>query len=79
MMTEPELDSVYTHLCQSMTRLGEQQAPLFMARLALLAFNRLGDAAVARALIDTAERGLGASPGAADPNPGSPAKEGKRT
>lgn len=62
-MTEPELDAVYTHLCQTMTRLGEAQAPLFLARLALLAFERLGDAAAAQALIDAAADDLiGAAP-----------------
>lgn len=53
-MTEQDRDVVYTHLCQSMTRLGEARAPLFLARLALLAFERLGDAAAAQALIDAA-------------------------
>ena len=57
-MTEQELDLVYTRLCRVMTRLGEAQAPLFLARLALLAFDRLGDAAVASALIDAAADGL---------------------
>lgn len=53
-MTEPDRDVVYTHLCHTMTRLGEAQTPLFLARLALLAFERLGDAAAARQLIDAA-------------------------
>jgi hypothetical protein len=41
-----------------MTRLGEAQAPLFLARLALLAFERLGDAEAAQALIDAAAADL---------------------
>ncbi len=66
-MTEQELDAVYTHLCQTMTRLGEAQSPLFLARLALLAFERMGDAASAQALIDAAGAGM------ADAAPGGPA------
>jgi hypothetical protein len=53
-MTEQELDVVYTRLCHTMTQFGEAHAPLFLARLALLAFDRLGDAAAAHALIDAA-------------------------
>lgn len=53
-MTEQELDAVYTRLCHTITQLGEAQAPLFLARLALLAFERLGDAAQAHALIEAA-------------------------
>lgn len=57
-MTEQELDAVYTRLCHTMTQLGEAQAPLFLARLALLAFERLGDAAQAHALIEAAAFGF---------------------
>jgi hypothetical protein len=57
-MSEQELDVVYTRMCQTMTRLGEAQAPLFLARLALLAFERLGDAEAAQALIDAAAADL---------------------
>jgi hypothetical protein len=53
-MTDSELDAVYTRLCQTMTQLGENQAPLFLARFAMLAMDRLGDAAVAEQLIDAA-------------------------
>ena len=44
-MTEAELDAAYTHLCKTMTELGEARAPLFLARFALLAMMRIGDAA----------------------------------
>lgn len=53
-MTDSELDAVYTRLCKTMTQLGENQAPLFLARFAMLAIDRLGDAAVAEQLIDAA-------------------------
>lgn len=53
-MTDSELDAVYTRLCKTMTQLGENQAPLFLARFAMLAIERLGDAAVAQQLIDAA-------------------------
>jgi hypothetical protein len=57
-LTDSDLDITYTCLCTTMTRLGEPQAPLFLARLALLALTRLGDAAQALALIDEAAAGL---------------------
>jgi hypothetical protein len=53
-MTEAELDAVYTHLCKTMTELGEARAPLFLARFALLAMVRIGDAAVVQHLTDAA-------------------------
>ena len=43
-MTDSELDTVYTQLCKTMTELGEAHAPLFLARFALLAIDRIGDA-----------------------------------
>ena len=43
-MTDSELDDVYTPLCKTMTRLGEPNAPLFLARFALLAIERIDDA-----------------------------------
>jgi hypothetical protein len=53
-MTEAELDAAYTHLCKTMTELGEARAPLFLARFALLAMMRIGDAAVVQGLTDAA-------------------------
>lgn len=53
-MTDTELDAVYTRLCKTMTQLGEAHAPLFLARFAMLAIDRLGDAAVAQQLLDAA-------------------------
>ncbi len=49
-----ELDAVYTHFCKTMTRVGEPTSPLFLARFALLAMERIGDAAVIDALISAA-------------------------
>ena len=43
-LTDTELDQAYTHLCRTMTRLGEASATLFLARFALLAMTRIGDA-----------------------------------
>lgn len=55
-MTEAELDVAYSDLCRTMTRLGEAQTPLYLARFALLAMTRIGDpAAVARLIADAAE------------------------
>jgi hypothetical protein len=58
-MSDAELDQLYTHLCRTMTGLGEANATLFLARFALLAMTRLGDAAAARELIAAAAQGLG--------------------
>ena len=53
-MTEAELDAAYTHLCKTMTELGETRAPLFLARFALLAMVRIGDADAVQGLTDAA-------------------------
>lgn len=53
-MTEAELDTAYTHLCKTMTELGEARAPLFLARFALLAMVRIGDPAAVQDLADAA-------------------------
>lgn len=53
-MTEAELDTAYTHLCKTMTELGEARAPLFLARFSLLAMVRIGDADVVQRLTDAA-------------------------
>jgi len=53
-MTDSELDAAYAHLCTTMTRLGEAQAPLFLARFALLAMTRIGDRDAVRTLVDAA-------------------------
>lgn len=64
-MTESELDGLYTHLCRTMTELGERRTPLFLARFALLAISRIDDAATARRLIGEARDGLNGP----DPDP----------
>ncbi|MBV8261900.1 MAG: hypothetical protein JO239_13375 [Paraburkholderia sp.] len=60
-MTDSELDSVYTHLCKTMTGLGEANGPLFLARFALLAIERIGDAQACLGLIDAAGENISAS------------------
>ena len=57
-MNSSELDRAYTHLCHTMTRLGEAQSPLFMARLALLALERFDDAQAAQEWIDAAAKDM---------------------
>jgi hypothetical protein len=57
-MTDSQLDDVYTSLCKTMTRLGESTAPLFLARFALLAIERIDDAPAALRLIDAAAQDL---------------------
>lgn len=53
-LTTAELDQVYTHLCKTMTRLGEGNAALFLARFALLAIARIGEAEAALRLVEAA-------------------------
>ena len=57
-MDDHDLDLVYTSLCQTMTVLGETQISLFLARFAMLAITRCGDAATAQQLIKAAATGL---------------------
>ena len=57
-MNESELDSVYTLLCKTMTELGEPRSPLFLARFALLAIDRIGDPELVQQLIADAGEGL---------------------
>lgn len=59
-MTEAELDAVYTHLCKTMTQLGEARASLFLARFALLSMVRIGDAAAVQEMIDAAAADMAA-------------------
>jgi hypothetical protein len=62
-MTEGELDAAYTHLCQTMTQLGEARAPLFLARFALLAMVRIGDSAALQGMVDAAAADIAAEAG----------------
>jgi len=57
-MTDSELDRVYTRLCKTMTELGEANAPLFLARFALLAMEQIGNAQASLDLIDAAREGM---------------------
>lgn len=57
-MTDSELDTVYSRLCKTMTEAGETQAPLFLARFALLAIERIGNADAALGLIAAAREDL---------------------
>jgi len=59
-MTEAELDAAYTHLCKTMTELGEARAPLFLARFALLAMVRIGNVAVVQEMTDAAAADIAA-------------------
>jgi hypothetical protein len=56
---DSELDAIYTHLCKTMTELGEPNALLFLARFALLAVDRLDDRETAIRLIEAAAENLG--------------------
>lgn len=54
MLTDQELDDVYTKACYAMTELGEAKQSLFLARLALLLMKEVGDAGRIRAAIESA-------------------------
>ncbi|KVC24053.1 hypothetical protein NUV26_28430 [Burkholderia pseudomultivorans] len=58
MMTDADRDTLYTALCTTMTRIGETDAPLFLARFALLAIEAIGDTATVAQLIADAGDGL---------------------
>jgi hypothetical protein len=55
-MTEQDLDTSYTSLCEAITRVGEQRAPLFLAMLSLSLIARQADAGDVLALIAQAEK-----------------------
>ncbi len=54
MLTDQELDEVYTQACCAMTEVGEARTPLYLARLALLLMKEVGDVARIRAAIEAA-------------------------
>lgn len=61
MMTDTERDTLYTDLCRTMTRIGEADASLFLARFALLSIEAIGDTATVARLIADASDGLPAA------------------
>ena len=54
MLTDQELDEVYTQACTTMTEVGEAKMPLFLARLALLLMKEVGDSRRIRSAIEAA-------------------------
>ncbi|RQS99570.1 hypothetical protein [Burkholderia seminalis] len=58
MITDIERDTLYTDLCRTMTRIGETDAPLFLARFALLSIETIADPAIVARLIADAGEGL---------------------
>lgn len=61
-MNEADLDALYTRMCHTMTALGEAQAPLYLARFALLALTQIDDRATIERLITEAAQGLAPAP-----------------
>lgn len=55
-MNPDELDQVYTRMAQTLTRVGESQAPLFLSILGLSLLSRQADAGTALDLLAQAER-----------------------
>ena len=54
MMSDNELDTVYTTFCKTLSEVGEPDAPLFLARFALLAIVHIGKADAVLELISQA-------------------------
>jgi hypothetical protein len=57
-MNDAELDQLYTHLCRTMTDVGQSNSALFLARFALLAMARIGDPVIVRELVVAAAEDL---------------------
>jgi hypothetical protein len=53
-MMESDLDTLYGELCRTLGEVGEDGAPLFLARFALLAMEQIDDPARVRALLASA-------------------------
>jgi hypothetical protein len=61
-MNERDLDAAYTLLARTLSDLGEAQAPLLLARLAVLALARSSDLASAERLVRDAAADLAPAP-----------------
>ncbi len=57
-MNAEDLDAIYTELCREMTAVGEAQAPILLARFALLAIVEIADPERLRRLIASAAEDL---------------------
>ena len=58
MLTDHELDEVYTRACYAMNELGESSTSLFLARLTLLLMKDVGDVGRIRVAIEAARSDL---------------------
>jgi hypothetical protein len=61
-LSDADLDALYTRLCRELTACGEAQAPLLLARFALLAMLAIGERPRLEQMIDAARAGLAAAP-----------------
>jgi len=57
-MNDSELDAIYTRLCKTMTDLGADKMPLFLARFALLAIEQIDDPETCNRIVHDASDGL---------------------
>ena len=57
-MTDPELDAVYTALCDALSAAGEPASLQLLSRFALLAMVEIDDAGVIGSLIERAAASL---------------------
>lgn len=75
-MNHEELDQVYTRMAQTLTRVGQAQAPLFLSILGLSLLSRQPDAGTALALLEQAEHACLGEGAAASPSHAAPAISG---
>jgi hypothetical protein len=64
-MTDADLDRSYTALCQALGDVGQEQAPLLLAMLALSLMSRCASADEVLPLIENARRQCGTNDGQA--------------
>jgi hypothetical protein len=55
-VTEAEFDGIYTTFCKSLGEVGEARSPLFLARFALLAMEKIDDPPALLSMIEAAGR-----------------------
>lgn len=57
-LSAADLDAVYSDFCHTMSRVGQDQAPIFLSRFALLAMVALGDRTALQQMVQEAAADL---------------------
>jgi hypothetical protein len=71
-ISETELDSIYGELCRAISQVGEANAPLLLARFALLAIAEIGDVERVQRILTSARDCEAAATNEADHTPPNP-------